>query len=376
MILTVFVSVSQLVIRVEDVNDNSPVFELAIYQAYDVAEDTVVGSVLLTVTASDGDFGANAELRYHVTDDNFCVDNEGVITVCKILDADHNNGFYRFSVVARDNGTPTTREGSSTVYVYTSNANDEKPVFTQQVYTPNVKENAANNTLVTTVSASDADGDNVRFSFSGSYLSSGQFAIDENTGEIRLMRGVEGALDLDKDRYELHVTAHDDGSCCSRWSSSSVLHTATALVVVFVYTDVVDKYPPVFADCSSYRPSVTEEVVTVSRGAALPVITVKATNNGGVKYAIVDTVVTPPYLLSVDTETGVVSLYGVIDKEGGGDNEGETGGSYAYVSVKATDPQGVEGVCSFPVEISDVNDNAPVFDEEVRWIPTALVYAN
>ncbi len=52
--------------------------------------------------------------------------------------------------------------GTATVRVYTKNKNDEEPKFSQQVYTPNVDENAGPNTLVTTVVASDKDGDNVK----------------------------------------------------------------------------------------------------------------------------------------------------------------------------------------------------------------------
>ena len=73
--------------------------------------------------------------------------------------------------------------------VYTKNKNDEEPKFSQSVYTPNVDENAGPNTLVTTVVASDKDGDNVRFGFVGGGARSGQFVIEELTGVIRLHNG-------------------------------------------------------------------------------------------------------------------------------------------------------------------------------------------
>ena len=50
-----------------------------------------------------------------------------------------------------------------------------------QVYTPNVDENAGPNTLVTTVVASDKDGDGVTFGFVGGTSRSGLFRIEENT---------------------------------------------------------------------------------------------------------------------------------------------------------------------------------------------------
>lgn len=49
------------------------------------------------------------------------------------------------------------------------------------------------------------------------------------------------------------------------------------------------------------------------------------------------------------------------------DREGDDG-KFVSVTIKATD-QGdpsLEGVCSFTVEITDVNDNPPLFDRQVR----------
>jgi hypothetical protein len=50
------------------------------------------------------------------------------------------------------------------------------------------------------------------------------------------------------------------------------------------------------------------------------------------------------------------------------DREGDDG-KFVSVTVKATD-QGepsLEGVCSFTVEITDVNDNPPLFDRQVKF---------
>ena len=84
--------------------------------------------------------------------------------------------------------------------VYTKNKNDEEPRFTQQVYTPNVDENAGPNALVTTVVASDKDGDRVKYGFANGGNTYGQFMIEQNTGVIRLRNG---AIELDRDKYEV-----------------------------------------------------------------------------------------------------------------------------------------------------------------------------
>uniref|UniRef100_A0A182NBN7 Cadherin domain-containing protein n=1 Tax=Anopheles dirus TaxID=7168 RepID=A0A182NBN7_9DIPT len=341
----------ELTIRVTDVNDNAPKFELPDYQAHNVDEDIPLGTSILKVKAMDADSGANAEIEYLVSDDHFAVDSNGIIVNNKQLDADNNNAYYEFVVTAKDKGEPA-KTGTATVRVYTKNKNDEEPKFSQQVYTPNVDENAGPNTLVTTVVASDKDGDNVRFGFVGGGTSSGQFVIEEITGVIRLH---SKAISLDRDKYELNVTAMDDGSCCV--NGDATIHTSTAVVVVFI-TDVNDN-KPVFKDCGTYYPKVEEGAPNGS-----PVIKVQATDedkgvNGQVKYSIVQQPNQKGTKFTVDEETGEVSTNKVFDREG-------DDGKFVSVTVKATD-QGepsLEGVCSFTVEITDVNDNPPLFDRQ------------
>jgi hypothetical protein len=94
----------QLTIRVTDVNDNAPKFELPDYQAHNVDEDIPLGTSILKVKATDADSGSNAEIEYLVSDDHFSVDSSGIITNTKQLDADNNNAYYEFVVTAKDKG--------------------------------------------------------------------------------------------------------------------------------------------------------------------------------------------------------------------------------------------------------------------------------
>lgn len=63
---------------------------------------------------------------------------------------------------------------------------------------------------------------------------------------------------------------------------------------------------------------------------------------------------------TVDPETGAVTTNKVFDREG-------EDGKFVSVTVKATDngDPSLEGVCSFTVEITDINDNPPLFDRQV-----------
>lgn len=149
------------------------------YEAKGIDEDAPIGSIILKVEASE--FVSSAEINYSVSDDHFAVDSSGVISNAKQLDADTaDNNYYEFKVTA----TVTT-----TVRVSTKNKNDESPIFSQDVYTTNVDGNASPDTLVTTVVATDKDGDNVRYAFVGGGTQSGQFVIEESIGVIRLHNG-------------------------------------------------------------------------------------------------------------------------------------------------------------------------------------------
>lgn len=58
-----------MTIRVTDVNDNAPKFELPDYQAHNVDEDIPLGTSILKVKAMDADSGKNAEIEYMVSGD-------------------------------------------------------------------------------------------------------------------------------------------------------------------------------------------------------------------------------------------------------------------------------------------------------------------
>lgn len=87
-----------------------------------------------------------------------------------------------------------------------------------------------------------------------------------------------------------------------------------------------------------------------------------------VKYSIVQQPNQKGTKFTVDEETGEVSTNKVFDREG-------DDGKFVSVTVKATD-QGepsLEGVCSFTVEITDVNDNVRCFFTHLPKIQEVLI---
>ena len=70
---------------------------------------------------------------------------------------------------------------------------------------------------------------------------------------------------------------------------------------------------------------------------------------------------------NVDEETGELFTNKVFDREG-------DDGKFVSVTIKAVDSgePSLEGVCSFTVEITDVNDNPPLFDRQVKAIISSI----
>ena len=70
---------------------------------------------------------------------------------------------------------------------------------------------------------------------------------------------------------------------------------------------------------------------------------------------------------NVDEETGELFTNKVFDREG-------DDGKFVSVTIKAVDSgePSLEGVCSFTVEITDVNDNPPLFDRQVKEIINSI----
>jgi len=303
-------------------------------QAHNIREDIEIGTPILRVNASDVD------ITYSVSNDNFAVDSDGVISNNKRLDADGNNGYYEFLVTM-----------TVAVRIYTKNMNDEEPTFSQQVYTTNVDANAGPNTLVTAVLATDKDGDGVTYGFLGGTNTSGLFRIDPTTGVIRL---IDSQINLDLDKYELNVTATDDGKCCVE-SGAPVdpkdVHTSTALVVVSK-VQVLDNN-----DNSPYfEKSLYEAEVDENEDIGHTVLTLNAIDkdeSSRLRYEVTRGNFGGAF--SVGKTTGAISVTGPIDYE-----------THRKFELQLVARDGLhENHTTVVIHINNVNDNPPLFDEYI-----------
>ncbi|XP_023251871.1 protocadherin gamma-A11-like [Seriola lalandi dorsalis] len=225
------------------------------------------------------------------------------------------------------------------IHITVLDANDNAPVFTQTVYKASVKENSLKGTIITKVSASDADkGSNgeVSYTISNSMIGTSKlFQITED-GDLIL----EGPIDFEKARnYEIDVEAVDRGGL----SDSSK--------VIIDVGDINDNSPVINMISSSN--SVGEDSPSNTVVAVMSVNDPDSEENGKVRCVINKNI---PFTIR-STSSNFYSL--MTDSE----LDRERASEY-NITVTCSD-EGVPSLSSsvtLTLKISDVNDNAPVFE--------------
>ncbi len=175
--------------------------------------------------------------------------------------------------------------------------NDSPPVFTESSYNASISESAPDGTVVTTLTAHDADtGSNAIISYSIISGNDGSFYIQSNTGKIT-------CGDLDRERnslYQLQVRASDGRQ-----------HTVTNLEVVIL--DINDN-DPAFSD-DTYSFSIPEDQDINSEVATVLAVDPDEGLNGEVIYSIVEDGAPGEDVFQLDPHSGVFTLMMPIDFE-------------------------------------------------------------
>ncbi|XP_043839740.1 cadherin-24 [Dromiciops gliroides] len=164
---------SEFIIKVQDINDNPPIFPLGPYHAT-VPEMSNVGTSVIQVTAQDADdpsYGNSAKLVYTVLDGLpfFSVDPQTGVVRTAIPNMDRETQEVFLVVIqAKDmGGHMGGLSGSTTVTVTLSDVNDNPPKFPQSLYQFSVLETAGPGALVGRLRAQDPDlGDNALMAYS------------------------------------------------------------------------------------------------------------------------------------------------------------------------------------------------------------------
>ena len=208
------VAQATVVVTIEDVNDNAPVFKLAKYTK-NINEEELAGKFVLTIQATDMDQGINQKIKYSIVKDlpnidcPFEIDSEsGVVTNSKKLDREEK-GFYTFKVKAEDEGIDPGPLSSEVVVEITLNdINDNKPIFEPGNYSVEIFENTTAQSSIAKIAATDKDiGSNGKIYYQP--LNNRKFVIDSVTGEIKLQEMVD--YDIGERDFMFAVVAFDQG---------------------------------------------------------------------------------------------------------------------------------------------------------------------
>ncbi len=208
-------STATVVVRVEDINDNAPLF--ARLYSVNVTEDAPVGSVVLTVETRDADTPPNAKVTYSVLtmDDadarrTFDLDSgTGELRLTAPLDREIREE-YVLDVQASDGAWKL----DTTVTILVQDENDNSPNFDHDVYRFSLERSKGDldGELVGKVHALDRDspGPNSEIVYSFAHPTD-FFQVDSSTGAIRTSKQLPKSSSKD-DVYKMVVIASDLGS--------------------------------------------------------------------------------------------------------------------------------------------------------------------
>uniref|UniRef100_UPI003AAC9F7E uncharacterized protein n=1 Tax=Centroberyx gerrardi TaxID=166262 RepID=UPI003AAC9F7E len=334
-------------LHIQDINDNAPVFKKEIIKI-EIRESTDKGARFSLDEAHDADIGENGVKDYTLQRNAHFVLNvdtkSGGRKYCELvlnkeLDRE-NEQKINFLLTAVDGGSPQ-RSGTVVVQVTVLDANDNAPVFSQAVYKASLPENSPLDTVVVTVSATDADegvNGEVRYELDHVSENSNVFSLEPKTGEVK----VNGPVDYEKESsYEIRISATDG------------LGLASYSTLMIDVTDVNDNEPVI------YLKSLTNPIPeNMSPGTEVGIINVQdrdSENNRQVRCSIQQNV---PFKLvpSIKNYYSLVTT-GQLDRELVSDYN---------ITITATDEGSppLSSSKSVQLSVADVNDNPPGFEEQ------------
>uniref|UniRef100_A0A3B3DZ61 Cadherin domain-containing protein n=1 Tax=Oryzias melastigma TaxID=30732 RepID=A0A3B3DZ61_ORYME len=334
----------RITIEITDINDNSPSFKND-ERRFEISESAVTGSKFVLERAVDLDIGINGLKNYSLKPtDNFILKTESQadgskkveMVLHKPLDREKEE-HISLLLKAVDGGDPPM-SGTMKIHVTVLDANDNAPVFSQSVYRAAIAENSGKGTTLTTVSASDADkGTNSKITYAVSTTMdsiSEIFTINEK-GEVILV----GSIDYEKSKtYQIDVEANDSGG----------LSDSSKIIVDII--DINDNHPLI--NIMSKSDSIPENSQQNSIIVMFNAVDPDSGSNGKVKCSLSENI---PFTITTSHEFYSIVTDSELDRE--------TASEY-NITVTCSD-EGVPSLSSsvtLTLQISDVNDNAPVFE--------------
>ncbi|XP_009890940.1 PREDICTED: protocadherin Fat 2 [Charadrius vociferus] len=344
-------SVTDLIVTLEDVNDNTPQC-LPALNSVKVPEDLPVGTILLFLEAFDPDVGSGGEVRYSLTNDEemmFHVDKmTGALRLEKELDYEKKDS-YNLTVQVSDGGKPFSRSSLChlEVNILDVNENLHPPRFASFVFKGWVQENSPEGTSVMMVTAKDIDkgkdGEVQYFLREGTGLS--VFRIEKDTGTIRTI----GPLDREgTSHYWLTVLALDLG-------------TIPLSSVTEIYIEVTDTNdnPPQMSRPVFYA-SVMENSPPNTSVLQLDALDPDSSSEGKLTFHILTG--NPQGLFTINLITGLISTTSrQLDREYKAEHILE-------VAVSDNGDPALKSTSRVVIQVLDANDSPPSFPHKLFMV--------
>nr|BAD52316.1 cadherin-related neuronal receptor variable 12 [Danio rerio]BAD52329.1 cadherin-related neuronal receptor variable 12 [Danio rerio] len=230
----------QIVIHVQDVNDNAPVFGKALYKVR-IVENAPLGTLVINLNATDLDEGLNSEIIYSLvqqdSDDKassvFKIDSAtGVVSVQGRVDFEERNA-YEIHAQAKDKGA-SPRSAHCKILVEVLDVNDNEPEISLTSQVNTVREDAKRETTVALITISDKDSGK-NGNVHGKVVGDVPFKLQSSYKNYYSLV-VDGPLDRERvDRYNVTIMASDEGA-----------PPLSATRVFTVYVSDVNDNPPSF----------------------------------------------------------------------------------------------------------------------------------
>ncbi|XP_019715074.1 protocadherin-10-like, partial [Hippocampus comes] len=338
-------------IEVIDVNDHAPVFPEK-QKRLEILESTLPGARFQLQPARDADGGQFSVQQYKLSNsDHFRLEVKErgedrkmpFLILQKQLDREAGKE-HRLVLTAVDGGRPA-RSGTIDIIVAVLDFNDNAPVFTKDVYSAVLNENAPAGTLVMQVNATDLDeGENGEiiylFGKEGDAHLQELFNINPKTGEIK----VAGQIDFEKcHSYELDIQASDKGT----------FPLSTDKTVTIKIIDVNDNPPEI--DVTSFSKSVPEDSRIGTTVALISVHDLDSGRNGKISCFTNEDI---PFVISPSLQD---NFYAVMTKSHL-DREEKSFYEIKIVAKDGGEPS-LSSEKTISVVVSDVNDNTPQFSQ-------------